>query len=90
MTTFKWTTTFSVLHAGMLVAVYIIDKSRSNWLSGPSFIILGLIALLFHLMLMIASWNISEKKVNPSLISISGILLGLFIILFIRYLTGTS
>jgi sugar phosphate permease len=78
------------VQVSILVLTYILDRSKSNWLCGPSLLFLGFFIVLFQLLIAVAGWSVKEKSKSNALKIVSTGLLVLLLIGFINFLTRCS
>lgn len=82
----EWAVTFAT---GLLViltlSTYILDQHKSNWVCGPSLLILETIALGLQLLLNVLTWKSSTKRIKVVMLYVSLGLVALVILGFVNF-----
>ena len=81
---------FTSIHTVLLIITYVLDQKKSNWLCGPSLLLIGFLMLLFQIILVAGVWNRRYDKGGIISTIISGMLFITFILGFWNFLTKCS
>ncbi len=81
---------YTIFQISVLIAVYIIDQHKSNWLSGPLFLLLGSLGLILQVTFFFSTWSSKFYKTTIIVTIISSLIFIFFLYGFINYLVNTS
>jgi hypothetical protein len=84
------TIALTVLLIGLVVATYVLDQHKSNWVCGPVLFLLGLALCFLQIILIATTLTTARPKLKVGLTILSGLILLIYLTGFINFLTNCS
>ncbi len=87
----KYLVTFQMLVGiVLLISIFILDHGKSNWVSGPVLLVIGLITVMVLFILTMVVWTSSSKHILLVSTVLSTFILLFLLTLFVQFIQNTT